>query len=59
MFSTQRFTSKELAIAYVTQQQKNFSPEQFLIAVERAEHEFVQLLNGSYPSSSINQMFEA
>lgn len=45
MFTTQRFNSKELAIAYVSQQQQSLSPAQFLAAVESAEHEFARLLS--------------
>ena len=52
MFSTQRFTAKELAIAYASQQQKSYTPAQFLAAVEQLEAEFMRLLKAPRRSDS-------
>ena len=60
MFSTQRFTAKELAIAYASQQQKNYTPAQFLVAVEKLEVEFARLLKAprSSEQASTTMVFE-
>ncbi|MBT0731161.1 YdiH family protein [Rosenbergiella nectarea] len=60
MFSTQRFTAKELAIAYASQQQKNYTPAQFLVAVEKLEIEFARLLKAprSSEQASTTMVFE-
>jgi len=52
MFSTQRFTAKELALAYVSQQQQPYTPLQFLNAVEKMELEFSRLLKTPRQSSA-------
>ncbi len=54
MFTTQRFNSKELALAYVSQQQQTLSAAQFLAAVERAEQEFTRLLNAPRRHQAMN-----
>ncbi len=60
MFTTQRFTAKELALAYASQQQQNFTPAQFLAAVEKLELEFARLLKAprSLEHSSRTMVFE-
>ncbi|WP_241611576.1 hypothetical protein [Rosenbergiella epipactidis] len=60
MFSTQRFTAKELALAYAAQQQQNATPAQFLIAVEKLEVEFARLLKAprSNEKASTTMVFE-
>ena len=60
MFTTQRFTAKELALAYASQQQQNSTPAQFLAAVEKLELEFARLLKAprSLEQSSRTMVFE-
>ncbi|MBT0723387.1 hypothetical protein HH682_02775 [Rosenbergiella sp. S61] len=60
MFSTQRFTAKELAIAYASKQDKNYTPAQFLIVVEKLEVEFARLLKAPRSSehASTTMVFE-
>ncbi len=47
MFSLNRFNSKELALAYISAQNSNLSPAEFLNAVNAAEVTFSRLLNSS------------
>lgn len=61
MFSTQRFTAKELAIAYASQQQRPYTAAQFLNEVEKLEVEFARLLKAPRNShqSSTSMVFES